>query len=648
MLYQTSQSIEEQVDALNDQAWSLRYTDTASAIELSGTAYQLAQQVGYKRGLAYSLRNEGMCSQILAQYEDALIKSIEALGLFEEEGDVQGQASVLNTIGISYENLGAFANALDYYLESLRINEEANDDKGKATAYNNIGNIYQKQGEFESALQYHLKSLELKEKISDGFGQVHSLSNIGNVYERLGDVANSLDYYIRSMTLAEEVGDNIGWANAILNIGTFYHLIGNYEQSLDYLNKSLALFEKFDDKQSISLALNNIGAVYHSIGHYSKASQFILNALTIAQRINALELICNAYKSLAAVCELEGNFVDAVEYHKKYEVCREELYNQEASRKIRSLQMKFEVERAEREKKIYQLRNVELKKANEALSQALKEAERLRKAAEEQRKQAEQQQHLAEQANAVKTEFLGIAAHDLRNPLSVIAGFAGVIEENLDNLKGRQNAPSQLGELGEMVSAIKRNSQRMSKLISDLLDVAAMEQGRVELSIQPIDLSIIAASVTNNQRQNAEREKQRIKLDLAQNCFARCDYDRMFDVLDNLVSNAIKYSPSGKTIWIKTTQVPEKSIAIFEVRDEGLGFTEEDKAKMFGKFQRLSARPTAGESSTGLGLSIVKQVVELHSGRVYAHSDGRDKGSLFVIELQLASEQEHQTHIGKL
>ncbi len=641
MSYQISQSIEEQVDTLNDQAWSLRYTDTTSAIELSGTAYQLAQQIGYKRGLAYSLRNEAACSQILAQYEDALIKSIEALGLFEEEEDMQGQASVLNTIGISYENLGAFANALDYYLESLRINEEANDDKGTATAYNNIGNIYQKQGEFESALQYHLKSLELKEKIGDAFGQVRSLSNIGNVYERLGDVANSLDYYIKSMTLAEEVGDNLGWANAVLNIGTFYHLIGNYEQSLDYLNKSLALFEQYDDKQSIALALNNIGAVYHSIGHYSKASQFILNALTIAQHINALELISNAYKSLAAVYELEGNFVDALEYHKKYEACREELYNQEASRKIRSMQMKFEIERAEREKKIYQLRNVELKKANEALTSALKEAERLRKVADEQREQAERQRQFAEQANAVKTELLGIAAHDLRNPLSVIAGFAGVIEENLGNLKGKQNMPSQLGELGEMISAIKRNSQRMSKLISDLLDIAAMEQGKVELSLQPIDLSIIVASVTNNQRQSAERKKQRIKLDLASNCLARCDYDRMFDVLDNLVSNAIKYSPSGKTIWIKTAKVPEKDIAILEVQDEGLGFTEEDKAKMFGKFQRLSARPTAGESSTGLGLSIVKQVVELHNGRVYAHSDGRDKGSVFIIELPLANEQEH-------
>lgn len=641
MSYQVSQSLEEQVDALNDQAWSLRYTDTTSAIELSGTAYQLAQQIGYKRGLAYSLRNEGTCSQILAQYEDALIKSIEALGLFEEENDAQGQASVLNTIGISYENLGAFANALDYYLESLRINEESNDDKGTATAYNNIGNIYQKQGEFESALQYHLKSLELKEKIGDGFGQVRSLSNIGNVYERLGDTGNSLDFYIRSMNLAEEVGDKLGWANAVLNIGTFYHLIGNYEQSLNYLNKSLSLFEQYDDKQSIALGLNNIGAVYHSIGHYSKARQFILDALAIAQRINALELICNLYKSLAAVYELEGNFVDALEYHKKYEACREEIYNQEATRKIRSLQMKFEVERVEREKKIFQLRNVELKKANEALSHALKEAERLRKLADEQREQALRQQQLAEQANAIKTEFLGIAAHDLRNPLSVIAGFAGVIEENLDNLKGKQNAPSQLGELGEMISAIKRNSQRMSKLISDLLDITAMEQGKIELMIQSVDFSIIAASVANNQRQNAERKKQRIKLELAPNCLARCDYDRMFDVIDNLVSNAVKYSPKGKTIWIKTAKVPEKNIAVLEVRDEGLGFTEEDKSKMFGKFQRLSARPTAGESSTGLGLSIVRQVVELHGGRVYAHSDGRNKGALFVIELPLASEHEH-------
>ncbi|MGQ9806096.1 MAG: histidine kinase dimerization/phospho-acceptor domain-containing protein [Chlorobiales bacterium] len=103
--------------------------------------------------------------------------------------------------------------------------------------------------------------------------------------------------------------------------------------------------------------------------------------------------------------------------------------------------MKFEVERIEREKKIFQLRNVELKKANEALSHALKEGERLRKLADEQREQALRQQQLAEQANAIKTEFLGVAAHDLRNPLSVIAGFAGVIEKKSRQSQRKTKCP---------------------------------------------------------------------------------------------------------------------------------------------------------------------------------------------------------------
>ncbi|MCS6988250.1 MAG: tetratricopeptide repeat protein [Chloroherpetonaceae bacterium] len=640
MTQQVSSDIKEQIDALNDQAWSMRHSDTATAMELSGTAYQLAQQEEYKRGLAYSLRNEGACSQILANYEDALIKSIEATRIFEEINDAHGQASALNTIGVSYESLGAFANALDYYLESLRLYEEVGDEAGMAAACNNIGNVYQKLGENESALQYHLKSLRLKENINDCMGQARSLSNIGGVYERLGDEGNALDCYIRSMSLAEQTGDKLGWANAVLNIGTFYHQIGDYEQALNCLNQSLEIFEQCDDKPSVAFTLNNIGTIYHSLGHYVEAAQFIQKALEIAQKINALELICDAYKSLSAVCELEGNLVDAIEYRKKYEVCREEIYSQETARKIRSLQMKFETERAEREKKIYQLRNIELRKANEALAHALRDAERLRKLADLQREQAEEQRKIAEQANAVKTELLGIAAHDLRNPLTTIAGFSEIIEENLNNLEGKPNAPSQLNELREMISAVKRSAQRMTKLISDLLEVAALEQGKLELVIQPIDLSVVVSVVANHQRQNAERKKQRIKLELASNCLARCDYDRICDVVDNLVSNAIKYSPNGKNIWIKTATVPEKSVAIIEVKDEGLGFTEEDKAKMFGKFQRLSAKPTGGESSTGLGLSIVKQIVELHGGRVYAHSDGPDKGSLFVVELPLATEQE--------
>jgi response regulator receiver sensor signal transduction histidine kinase (EC 2.7.3.-) len=121
----------------------------------------------------------------------------------------------------------------------------------------------------------------------------------------------------------------------------------------------------------------------------------------------------------------------------------------------------------------------------------------------------------------------------------------------------------------------------------------------------------------------------------------------MREVIDNLISNAIKYSPQGTNITVRVQHSKDDDAdgapsVLISVRDEGQGLTEEDMKKLFGKFQRLSARPTAGESSTGLGLSIVKQLVELHGGKVWAESEGKNKGSIFRIELPSASKKKRE------
>ncbi|KER09264.1 MAG: hypothetical protein HY22_12970 [[Candidatus Thermochlorobacteriaceae] bacterium GBChlB] len=130
----------------------------------------------------------------------------------------------------------------------------------------------------------------------------------------------------------------------------------------------------------------------------------------------------------------------------------------------------------------------------------------------------------------------------------------------------------------------------------------------------------------------AQNKRQCLQLHLEENCIVNVDAERMKEVVENLIGNAIKYSPHEKTIWITVARIGRDKVR-FSVRDEGQGLTEEDMKKLFGKFQRLSARPTGGESSTGLGLSIVKKLVELHGGKIWAESEGKDKGATFTVEL---------------
>lgn len=260
----------------------------------------------------------------------------------------------------------------------------------------------------------------------------------------------------------------------------------------------------------------------------------------------------------------------------------------------------------------------------------VREKEHIRKMNQELREAYQRVESLnrsLQEANRLKSEFLSIAAHDLKNPLQVISGYAEMIEDT----------PG-------MPDAVYRNSQkiseateRMLKIISHLLDSTAIEAGKLKLKKVPTDLAALTREVVNANLSLARQKRQRLTLNTDSDCIVEADPDRMYEVINNLVSNAIKFSPPGKPIRVDVMNVAGskkfKGRVIVRVRDRGPGLTKADMKKLFGKFARLSAQPTGGESSTGLGLSIVKQIVELHGGKVWAESKGRGKGSIFCVEL---------------
>jgi signal transduction histidine kinase len=137
--------------------------------------------------------------------------------------------------------------------------------------------------------------------------------------------------------------------------------------------------------------------------------------------------------------------------------------------------------------------------------------------------------------------------------------------------------------------------------------------------------------VAATNRPLADRKDQKLKVSAPKPVTAVGDHDRLAEAVDNLVSNAIKYSPKGAEIEVKVAAT--KNSASIRITDQGPGLTREDMSRLFGRFQRLSAQPTAGESSTGLGLSIAKRIVELHGGTIEAASEGGGKGATFEILL---------------
>lgn len=226
------------------------------------------------------------------------------------------------------------------------------------------------------------------------------------------------------------------------------------------------------------------------------------------------------------------------------------------------------------------------------------------------------------EADRFKTRILSIAAHDLKNPLGAIIGFAELMLSELEP----QN------RFLPMVEAMAKSATRMLDLIKNILDVSSVEMGRMELSWEIIDFGYICVNAAEAHVVAAEQKSQTLVFDVEPSCMVRADIARLGQVVENLVSNAVKYSPFGAEIHVSVHR--NYDFTRLAVRDQGPGLTEEDQQKLFGFFQRLSARPTGNESSNGVGLAIVKQIVELHDGRVWAESE-IGNGSTFIVEMPL-------------
>jgi len=226
--------------------------------------------------------------------------------------------------------------------------------------------------------------------------------------------------------------------------------------------------------------------------------------------------------------------------------------------------------------------------------------------------------------NNEKNELMGIAAHDLRNPLTIILGNAELMTSVRD--------PGKLAKLSQNTMTV---AIRMRDLITNLLDVNAIEQGKFVVKKENCDIRALLEQSLEQNQLAATKKQIAFRVGISEGVWATADRAAVLQILDNLISNALKYSPPNTTVHVHA--LPEKDAIMINVRDEGPGISEADQKKLFQKFTRLTARPTGGESSTGLGLAIVKKLAEAMSGSIQCLST-LGSGSTFSLRLPIASQ----------
>lgn len=225
--------------------------------------------------------------------------------------------------------------------------------------------------------------------------------------------------------------------------------------------------------------------------------------------------------------------------------------------------------------------------------------------------------------NTEKNHFLGMAAHDLRNPLTVIQGYSSLLMDKLSTVNDQ-------GYLS-MLERIQRSSTFMLGMINELLDISIIESGQVRLNLSEIDFYKLVKDDVSISKGLAEKKQINVEFKGDEKIpKVTCDPNKMEQVINNLISNAIKYSNPGSTIEISLTS--NATEVILAVKDQGIGIPVDMQQRLFQPFIKGMPKGTNGEMSSGLGLTIVKKIVQEHKGRIWFESI-EGKGSTFFVAL---------------
>ncbi len=255
------------------------------------------------------------------------------------------------------------------------------------------------------------------------------------------------------------------------------------------------------------------------------------------------------------------------------------------------------------------------------------ERNRVRRALDQVTAELQEKNAALQRVNAEKDALMGMAAHDLRNPLAVVMGMSSML---LDGLEGPLE-PAQR----ELLVHIERSSTFMRALINDLLNISTIESGLLVLAPSDIDLGELAdENVALNTRLAAHKSIRLEWTTPPQPIMVRADPVRLVQVMNNLISNAVKYSVPDTTTQVRL--VAADGFAVFSVADQGLGIPADEQERLFRPFERASTRSTGGEESTGLGLAIIKKIIDAHGGRIELESSP-GAGSTFTVHLPLSA-----------
>jgi signal transduction histidine kinase len=631
----------ERFDLLNDIGFQYRLSSPDSTILYCLEAYALGEELELKKNLSRPLSFIGLANAYKGDYKTSFEYHARAIEVAQQQQDSVQLAFSYNNFGRLFFDQGDLTRAYDNLILSQTIFEKLNDPAGLAYVYRSLSSIYKSQKDYPKALEFSLKAYTLRKELAEPRGLLSALMELGSVYSEMKYPAEANRCFEQADSIATEINDLISKAEIQIGWGEYLLSYSDTSRAHDLAHQAYAIVVNTDNQRLIPRAALLMGHVHFELNGLEPAKEYLKKVIDMTGDTH-LDLQRDAYLYLSKVYEKEGKRTDATFAYNRYLILKESLQSVELTRQLEKLQFQLAIERIEREN--------EMLKANEARSEAIilqqklgnivlftvaafvsvllfmqwrnaRKRNAINTKLEEQNQQIEKQaKEIAEkneklekrnkelsELNHEKDTLMNIVAHDLKSPLNRIKGLSDLIE-----MDGSLN-PNQSKYMG----LLKDSTRSGLDLIVDLLDVSALEANR-EPSYSFFELDSFLRDRVNAFQHYASTKSIDLVFRNSITEMVYLDQDYMVRILDNLISNAIKFSPKGSMVSVGAEM--KEGYCSIQVKDEGPGFGPDDMKFLYQKFRRLSARPTGGESSNGLGLTIVKILVERLGGEIVLHT----------------------------
>lgn len=557
-----------------------------------------SKKLKFEKGPVLSLRLKGLYEELLSNFKAAINYYLQALEASRSLKERAYEVSALSDLAILYYNIGQPQASQKYYIQCAQLALQEGELSSVVNSYNNLGVIYNGLGLHDSALVFLNQALRISRLSNGQIDTTSTINNIGNSYFKKKDFAKALFYFKHNYNahIGKEIDPALTWIDHI-----------------------------------------NLSDVYIEMKRFDSALYFSEKAMQIAIALNSRTKESDGYSILAKLYGRKGDYKKAYEYTQKWYALDTALVNGSTQQTIAELQERFNAKERDAENRLLSAKveqeqfriqlisivAIVLAAFLGVIAFALIKIRRFNRQLKENNILIGRQNEKLSLLNQEKNQLISVVSHDLNSPFATIGMWSQVLESESNAMTPEQQ---------KAITRIKEAGKQGQHLIQRILDIERSDIAQYQLQLQSVELLPLFDAVCDAFAPMAGRKSiEIIREYTSEPVEILSDPNLIRRILENLISNAIKFSEANSRIWIDLKSLDD-SIMI-TVKDEGVGIPTEEIPRIFSRYGNISSRATAGEQSNGIGLSIVKRIIDELNGKIRCQS-APGLGTSFIIEFK--------------